>query len=172
MLALFASVPYVPPHSPTASPSSSHLAAHLTNTCLQSSSLVPFNPNTPNAVELFGSLRLSEELKESIVQQIFDTTGEIFEAAARGKSIHFQPFPNAFEVFGLDYLVDEAGRAWLLEVNAFPDFRQTGGDLKSLVGGFWKGVVEKAVGPFFGFEGKSKEGEDLVLVREIDLGRR
>ena len=97
--------------------------------------------------------------------------------------VHFQTMPNAFEVFGLDYLVDESGRAWLLEINAFPDYRQTGEELKDLVGGLWEGVVRVFVGGFFGVRGKENgksevatgRGEEegsMVLVRSLDLGRR
>ena len=101
----------------------------------------------------------------------------MFEAAAKGMMVHFQTLPNAFEVFGLDFLVDEEGTAWLLEVNAFPDFRQTGEELKGLVGGLWQGVVDVAVRGFFGVEGVPTRGDDrdkekMVLVREVDLGRR
>jgi len=89
--------------------------------------------------------------------------------------VHFQTLPNAFEVFGVDFLVDAEGTAWLLEVNAFPDFKQTGEELKELIRGLWEGVVDLAVGPFFGVEGVGKEegrGNGMVLVRELDLGRR
>ena len=89
--------------------------------------------------------------------------------------VHFQTLPNAFEVFGVDFLVDKEGRPWLLEVNAFPDFRQTGKELKELIQGLWEGVVDVAVGPFFGCEGvEREEGREngMVLVRELDLGRR
>lgn len=97
--------------------------------------------------------------------------------------IHFQTLPNAFEVFGLDYLVDEQGTAWLLEVNAFPDFRQTGDELKGLVRSLWEGVVGEVVGCFFGvdvvdgvgekrYKGQEGGEEDLVLVRSVELGRK
>jgi len=89
--------------------------------------------------------------------------------------VHFQTLPNAFEVFGVDFLVDAEGTAWLLEVNAFPDFKQTGEELKELIRGLWEGVVDLAVGPFFGVEGVGREegrGNGMVLVRELDLGRR
>ena len=90
-------------------------------------------------------------------------------------SIHFQPLPNSFEIFGLDFMVgldEEAGglNTWLLEVNAFPDFRQTGSDLQGLVSGLMEGVVEKGIKPFFGLEGE--ENGDMVQVLEVDLGRR
>lgn len=164
MLALFAGKPYTAPwEAPT------DIEAFLTNTCLQDS------PNE-NTVQRFWNLPLEKtNVLEKVFGQICETTGEVFEAAARAMPIHFQTLPNAFEVFGLDYMVDEDGEAWLLEVNAFPDFKQTGGDLKEIVEGFWRGVVKVAVGPFFGVQGMmggSGEDGDMVLVREVDLGRR
>ncbi|CAL3970879.1 unnamed protein product [Diplocarpon coronariae] len=165
MLALFAAAPYVPPWSTSSDPTLD-LSPHLTNTCLQAGS-------HDGSVESFFQLsshQLSNEKKDDIFRQICDTTGEIFEAAARGMSVHFQTLPNSFEVFGMDFLVDEKGVAWLLECNAFPDFRQTGGELKGLVAGLWKAVMDVTVGDFFHLEGKLVD--DLVLVREMDLGRR
>ena len=166
MLALFASASYIPPWN-----ESTDLSSHLTNTCLQSGA-------HDGSVHSFFSpaLPLPQAQKEEIFKQICETTGEVFEAAAKGMMVHFQTLPNAFEVFGLDFLVDEGGRPWLLEVNAFPDFRQTGGDLKDVVGGLWGAVVREVVGGFFG-EGEGKEGVgerkgDLVLVRSVELGRK
>jgi tubulin--tyrosine ligase len=78
--------------------------------------------------------------------------------------------PNAFEVFGLDYLIDEHMNAWLLEVNAFPDFAQTGDELKGIVAGLFDSVVQIAVMPFFGLEEKAVEGVQKVL--DVSLGRR
>ncbi|TVY16486.1 putative tubulin--tyrosine ligase PBY1 [Lachnellula arida] len=109
MLALFAPAPYTPPWS-SSSPSS--LSAHLTNTCLQSPSENQYPP-----VKAFWSLDLPQDLKDDIWKQICAVTGEVFEAAARGMLVHFQTLPNAFEVFGLDFLVDERGAAWLLEAD-------------------------------------------------------
>jgi len=162
MLALFASDPYIPPYSSTA-----NLSAHLTNTCLQPTIL-------DGSVQAFWSLPLPSSQLESIFSQICETTGEIFEAAAKGMMVHFQTLPNAFEVFGLDFLVDEAGTAWLLEVNAFPDFRQTGEELRGLVEGLWEGVMEEVIGKFFGVDtvGNDRKGKEMVMVRNLDLGRR
>jgi tubulin--tyrosine ligase len=187
MLALFASEAYVPPWE------SDDLKPHLTNTCLQTSSSSPSSSNqnskeTYNPVSSFWSLPTSSlplHQKEEIFDQICKTTAEIFEAAARGMMVHFQTLPNSFEIFGLDFLVDEGGKAWLLEVNAFPDFGQTGGELKDIVMGLWEGVVGEVVNDFFGIgngqdgeggiaEGKEGEGkgEGLVLVGSVDLGRK
>lgn len=162
MLALFAAKPYTAPWE-----SPDDIEAFLTNTCLQSS------PNE-NTVRRFWDLPLPQSKLEAVFTQVCDITGEIFEAAARSMPIHFQTLPNAFEVFGLDFLVDASGDAWLLEVNAFPDFRQTGGDLREIVAGFWEGVLRCAVAPFFGIKESLLERgseEDMVLVREVDLGR-
>lgn len=91
-------------------------------------------------------------------------------------SIHFQPLPNAFEIFGLDFMVGIEGdgglNTYLLEVNAFPDFRQTGEELSGMIGGLFEGVVDEAVAPFFGAR-RSREGSsEMVKVLDIDLGRR
>jgi tubulin--tyrosine ligase len=171
MLALFSATPYTPPWtlSSNSSSPSQYLSAHLTNTCLQTGA-------HSGSVQAFWSLDLPSSTKTSIFDQICETTGEAFEAAAKGMMVHFQTLPNAFEVFGLDFLVDEEGTAWLLEVNAFPDFKQTGTELKDLVGGLWEAVVGEVVGGFFGVElngeGKGRDGEGLVLVRSVDLGRK
>jgi hypothetical protein len=163
MLALFAGKPYAAP-----SDAPEDIESFLTNTCLQDS------PNE-NTVRRFWDLPLSGDVRDDIFHQICEVTGEIFEAAAKAMPIHFQALPNAFEVYGLDFLVDAQGTAWLLEINAFPDFKQTGGDLKEIVSGFWKGVLRHGVAPFFGVENsiKDQEGaEDMVPVRKVDLGRR
>lgn len=166
MLALFAAKPYTAPWEST-----NDIETFLTNTCLQDS------PGE-NTVRRFWNLALPEDTLKDLFTQICGITGEIFEAAARAMPIHFQTLPNAFEVFGLDFLVDAKGAAWLLEVNAFPDFKQTGGDLSDIVEGFWTGVLRRAVPPFFGLDASSLASSDkypdadLVAVREVDLGRR
>ena len=171
MLALFAAEPYTPP-SATSDPNAD-LSKHLTNTCLQTA-------EREGSVELFWSLPSSVD-KESIFDQICTTTASVFEAAARSMGIHFQPLPNAFEIFGLDFLVDAEGTAWLLEVNSFPDFAQTGSELQELVKGLMEGVVDVAVAPFFGVEsiegtngedGEKEERSEMRKVLDIDLGRR
>lgn len=178
MLALFAARPYSPPWETPSSSSSGdnendYLDAHLTNTCLQ-------GPRADeNAVKRFwdlSDLDLPAAQKEGIFSQICAVTGDIFEAAAREMMVHFQPLPFAFEVYGLDFLVDAEHNAWLLEVNAFPDFKQTGDALREqVVEEFWRGVVRFGVGPWAGVEDAEEKvdgDETMVLVRSVDLGRR
>lgn len=169
MLALFAAKPYCAPHEED--DAVADLARHLTNTCFQEGGSA-----NEGSVRRFWDLDyhvpgLAADWKEQIFAQICGVTGEVFEAAARGMMVHFQTLPNAFELFGVDFLVDSSGSAWLLEMNAFPDFAQTGDDLKEVVvGRLFEEVVDVAVKPFFGVEGGAKG--DLKLVADLDLGRR
>jgi tubulin--tyrosine ligase len=169
MLALFAGKPYSPPSSEESSPD---LSAHLTNTCLQTG-------EREGSVHAFWSLpstlpNLPADWREVVFKQICEATGQVFEAAARSMSIHFQPLPNAFELFGLDFMVDAEGTTWLMEVNAFPDFAQTGDELQDLVKDLMEDVVDVAIKPFFGVEDEvesAKDGNGLVEVLSIDLGK-
>jgi hypothetical protein len=147
----------------------------LTNTCLQPTASSAADAELSTAkptVRLFQDLVLPDKVRHSALwDAICLVTGDLFEAAAREMPTHFQPTTNAFEVFGLDFLVDAAGTPWLLEVNAFPDFKQTGGDLSEIVEGFWRAVMKRGVARFFGVEVEDRE-DAMVAVREIDLGRR
>jgi hypothetical protein len=168
MLALFAAAPYAAPWE------QSDLKAHLTNTCLQDTG------DREGAVHAFWDLDADipslakDDWKSDVFTQICTSTGELFLAAAKNNAVHFQPLPNAFELFGLDFLVDAEGTAFLLEVNAFPDFKQTGAELQDLVAGLFEEVVEVAVKPFFAVEGVGKpEGtERLQRVLDVDMGKR
>ncbi|KAI9815307.1 MAG: hypothetical protein M1827_002787 [Pycnora praestabilis] len=164
MLALFAALPYTAPWEK----GGDDLRGHLTNTCLQ-------DGNREGLVRRFWNLETPEHLrdgwKEDIWQQVSSITGEVFEAGARGTMVHFQTLPNAFEIFGLDYLIDAKGMAWLLEVNAFPDFKQTGKDLSGVIQGLFDGVVDVAIAPFFGLVGQPEGDEQMSKVLHIDLGR-
>ncbi|PWY92616.1 acid phosphatase [Aspergillus heteromorphus CBS 117.55] len=173
MLALFAAKPYCPPWEDE--DEVKDLARHLTNTCFQDG-----GSSNAESVRRFWQLEdyipgLGGAWKENVFEQICAVTGEIFEAAARGMMVHFQTLPNAFELFGVDFLVDKAGNAWLLELNAYPDFAQTGEELKEMVvGRLFEETVDVAVKPFFGVGGEEavKGTEGLRLVKDLDLGRK
>lgn len=169
MLALFAAKAYCAPHEEE--DDVADLARHLTNTCFQEG-----GSSNEGSVRRFWDLDhhvpgLSADWKEKIFDQICSVTGEVFEAAARGMMVHFQTLPNAFELFGVDFLVDATGDVWLLELNAYPDFAQTGENLKeAVVGRLFEEVVDVAVKPFFGL-GDGAGTDDMKLVADIDLGR-
>lgn len=178
MLALFAPQTYRSP-----GPGGLEPEVHLTNTCLHSGtplsgSVHPFwnLPSTCSYLRTSGNP--ASDWKSTAFSQLCRATGTLFEAAAREQMVHFQTLGNAFEVFGLDWMVDAGGGVWLLEVNAFPDFRQSGEGLRGLVGGFWEGVVSEAVETFFGVGGEERResdrqgGNGMVKVLDVDLGRR
>ncbi|KAI9796204.1 MAG: hypothetical protein M1833_006455 [Piccolia ochrophora] len=174
MLALFSTTPYTPPCS-----SSPHtLSAHLTNTCLQPHLPAAAAASVARFWTLPATLPASPDWREAVFAQICAVTAALFDAAARSAMVHFQTLPNAFEVFGVDFLVDAGGTAWVLEVNAFPDFKQTGEGLRGVVEGLWAEVVRVVVGRWFGGlkqdeGGEGKEGGmGLVKVLDVDLGRR
>lgn len=210
MLALFAAESYIPPGKEREDGNQGgsgertsgleggklDMRRHLTNTCLQDGtrdgSVLRFwdLPSTsPSTIPspLPASIPLSTNSSPSppapylqrIFTQILTSTSHLFRAAT-AQSTTFQPLPNAFEVFGVDWMVDEGGCVWLLEVNAFPDFRQSGEEGRGVVQGFWRGVVG-CVGGFWGGRGDGKgvgevdgDGEErigMVRVLEMDMGR-
>lgn len=78
---------------------------------------------------------LSDDRVKSIEGQVAETVADVFKAAvAAGTSFQvstraipldalltcllIQPLPNAFEIFGVDFLVDDGMNVSLLEVNA------------------------------------------------------
>lgn len=191
MLALFAARDYLPPWNQVLQEDREEaMKAHLTNTCLQDSGdrdgsvglfwdMPDDLPSQPDF--LGGTTSIAQanghDWKQKVFEQICAATGETFKAAAKGMSIHFQTLPNAFEIFGLDFMVgleaDGQLQTYLLEVNAFPDFRQTGDDLKGMIEGLFEGVVDVAIAPFFGVETSDEPSDEkLVEVLNTDMGRR
>ncbi|KAG8525930.1 uncharacterized protein KY384_000692 [Bacidia gigantensis] len=170
MLALFASLPYKEPGED----GDMDERVHLTNTCLQAGTLAEGSVHRYWDLPPSNStLTIPQDWHTQAFKQIQAATGTLFEAAAREQMIHFQTLPNAFEVFGVDWMVDEDGNASLLEVNAFPDFKQSGEGLKDLVAGFWQQVVRIAVGGFFGSQDASsfRGSDEMIKVLDLDLGR-
>lgn len=66
-------------------------------------------------------------------------------------------------------MVDADLNVSLLEVNSYPDFKQTGDELSGLIDGLFEGVVDVAVKPFLTGvkEGTAKNMEKVL---EIELG--
>ncbi|KAF9240930.1 tubulin-tyrosine ligase family-domain-containing protein [Melanogaster broomeanus] len=135
ILALFSAEPY---QSPTRSDNDSEvsLIPHLTNTSLQTH-------RGEEGVRLFDELtgchilsgigRSGNAVLDSlgiaeIKRQMADTLSETFRAALE-QPVHFQPLPNAFELYGVDFLVshEPAGfQVKLLEINSEPAIELTG----------------------------------------------
>lgn len=130
--------------------------------------------------------QLSLQQIDHIIDDIGETVAETFRAGL-GMANHFQvslhllsselvcrvvlrlilcilqPVGNAFEVFGVDVMLsqplDESERipVHLLEVNACPDFRQTGPERHHVIEQLFEGVMRIAVGPFFDDNAENKK---------------
>ncbi|GAA5922596.1 uncharacterized protein JCM15063_003357 [Sporobolomyces koalae] len=182
-LALFAPVPYAAPE-PAAATGDFDLSSHLTNTCLQTSVLGEDTPQVSvgclqemaDKVILSGpskGQKLSQDRIRDIERGVRETVSELFKAAI-GAGSSFQVLPNAFEIFGVDFLVDSNSQVSLLEVNACPDFGQTGESLQSIISNLFQATIKVAVIPFFaatrGAEVDSKEEalDEAFTMLDID----
>ncbi|OUM55311.1 hypothetical protein BVG19_g4825 [[Candida] boidinii] len=141
MLMLFSENSYHDPHSSNED-SEIDMSGHLTNTCLQ-------HETEKTVVIEFDKSAIDEESKLKIHEQINEITGELFKAACTVDKINFQPLSNSFEIFGLDFMVDKDLNVSLLEVNSYPDFKQTGDDLKDLIYELFDDVVYQCVDTYF-----------------------
>ncbi|KAJ1822359.1 tubulin--tyrosine ligase [Coemansia sp. RSA 2675] len=135
ILALFAPRPYA-----ESAGNLDDQRAHLTNTCLQAQ-LEGFDES--DAVRLFWDLDLARGKLDGIFDQICKILSDTF-AAVSNESTSFQAWANCIEQFGFDFLLDEDCNALMLEANAYPDFKQTGDGLKSVVEGFMAASVATA----------------------------
>lgn len=71
----------------------------------------------------------------------------MFKAATSVDKMNFQPINNAIEIFGVDFLVNSDFSVNLLEVNSYPDFKQTGDDLKEIIYELFERVATELVDP-------------------------
>lgn len=139
ILALFAESSYTSPEDKS-DDLIIDLAGHLTNTCLQEG-------NDPLVVGFWDLKGLTLEKKTQVFDQVKEITGQLFKAASSVDKINFQPMENAVEIFGVDFLVNEDLSVKLLEVNSYPDFKQTGDELKSIIDGLFESVALLIVVP-------------------------
>ncbi len=134
------------------------LYGHLTNTCLQGEKALENN----SVVEFWELVGLTKAEKEHIFKQLVETVGEVFKAAVNVDKMNFQPLNNAFEISGLDFIVDSELNVTLLEINSYPDFKQTGDDLKPLIYDLFDSVIQTCVKPFFDGS-KTKQSNQLLI---------
>ena len=134
----------------------SQLAAHLTNTCCQAPSgpeqhaaAVGLLADLPARIAAEGTLSLAEASArcDRVLQDSAALVSEAF--AAVSAELAFMPLPNAFELFGMDLLVDSDWHVWLLEANAEPDFVQTGQALRSVIEGVVEGALSLSLDQMF-----------------------
>ncbi|KAH9946770.1 tubulin-tyrosine ligase [Amylocystis lapponica] len=147
----------------------------------------PHQQRPPNAVELvLDSHQICSRCKEQhsrlaqhptltaedvqdLRTQISDVLAETFKAAL-GMSVHFQPIPNNFELFGVDFLVTHAQspsslrnfQVHLLEVNSEPAIELTGPRLTWILEDIFCAIGKVCVAPFFGSGPEPQEERDDV----------
>lgn len=114
--------------------------AHITNTCVQQD-LDDFQENhSVRSLDEIATHITAEKISE-IKSQINAIVGNVMQALHEESSV-FIPMPNCFEIFGFDFLVDESGQVYILEANAGPDLKNTGGRLDYVVASLLESVVE------------------------------
>lgn len=121
LLALLAGEPYQPPWE---NPS---LKASLTNTGLQEEEDFIRKESMRDywKVEADGG-SLAPGWKERAFEQMRSVAAEVVCAAAYTMADKFTALNSSFELFAADFLLDDAGNAWLLEINETPAFYEHG----------------------------------------------
>jgi len=119
-----------------------------------------------------------QEFLGDVRGQIHRITAELFRAFENEYTV-FAPMPSCFELYGLDFMLDEAQQVHLLEVNPGPDFKQTGGRLRGLIEQLWEQtlrvVVDDSDGRLGAGEGEAwgHAGGDFTMVydQEASISR-
>lgn len=96
----------------------------------------------------------------SIRQCIRSITGELFAAFENEYTI-FSPMANCFELYGLDFMVDENLGVHLLEVNPGPDFKQTGNALQAVIVNLWEETCALVIDDADGIGVRGENGNKL-----------
>ncbi|KAK0208593.1 tubulin-tyrosine ligase [Desarmillaria ectypa] len=159
ILALFSALPYAPPER--GENELVDLTPHLTNTSLQTHR---GEEGVRLLDELIGchiqsgvdgnNIQLSEAHVADLVEQISSVLAETFKAGLQNP-VHFQALPNAFELFGVDFLIahqsssDTPSQIQLLEVNSEPAIELTGPRLTWILEDLFVSIGRVCVQPFF-----------------------
>ncbi|KAF9499808.1 TTL-domain-containing protein [Pleurotus eryngii] len=188
ILALFSSKPYDSPSlGDEGQTEDMDLAPHLTNTSLQlhtGEESVRLLEELNGCTILSGSKENSRSFTEgdiaNILQQMAATLTETFRAALESP-VHFQPLPNAFELYGIDFLVSDPSsselQVQLLEINAEPAIELTGPRLTWILEDLFVNIAKTCIEP--SLSGAAQKQDDWVvrkskgiLIKCLDQGIR
>jgi len=132
MLALFAMDPY-------SVDDLENRYSHITNTCVQFDH-EKFDED--KCVKTFKEIQ--SEIGEDNYTKIFADIKEILKEVFRALEQEFSGFialPNSFELFGVDFLVDENYNTYILEFNAGPDVKNTGDRLDYIISDLIEDII-------------------------------
>ena len=107
--------------------------------------------------------QLGHTQKERIFQEICAITGDVFRAASDQCVASFPTSSCAFEVFGVDFMVDANMKTWLLEINAGPAIGLTSPEIEWTVQQLYKDIVNVVVKPYFGLATGTIGGTDSLV---------
>ncbi|KAI9012519.1 tubulin-tyrosine ligase family-domain-containing protein [Phycomyces nitens] len=159
MLALFA-------HKEYSTTDLSDSLVHLTNTCIQTGEA---DFDEQSSVRLYWELErlgVSKADLDTMFGKMQLILADVFDACV-SEMTTFQAMPNAFELFGIDFMMDQDLGVYFLEANAFPDFKQTGAKLQHVIQELFDATTKTAIEPFFG---ENTGGSDkFVKVFEKEL---
>lgn len=154
MLALFSSTAYC---KPQITDDRIDLSPHLTNTAIQpdhSEDHVRLLEELVGCHILSGNLRtkFTDADLANLLEQMTKILAETFRAALH-TVVHFQAIPNAFELFGIDFLVSHSSQqsfqVKILEINAQPAIELTGPRLEYILQDLFQSIAKVCVEPFF-----------------------
>ncbi|KAF9569721.1 tubulin-tyrosine ligase [Agrocybe pediades] len=136
------------------------LRSHLTNTSLQTE-LGESNVRLLDELEGChilsgdGNDLLTRSDIQSILSEVSEVLAEAFKAALQNP-VHFQALPNAFELYGVDFLVShnlrESGKKFdvkILEINSEPAIELTGPRLTWILEDLFVSMAKVCIEPFF-----------------------
>jgi hypothetical protein len=154
ILTLFSGSSYV---QPNVTDGEIDMAGHLTNTCLQGETalVVPFWDLQDE--------KITNDIKTDIFEKVCNVTTELYKAATTVDKMNFQPFDHAVEIFGVDFLVNDDYSVTLLEVNSYPDFKQTGDDLKQLIDELFEEVAHNVVAPLMDGTATTQDSKSKLI---------
>lgn len=87
--------------------------------------------------DAYCDLSAAKLAKDQILEGVHTITRDLFTAFENEYTV-FAPMSNCFEVYGLDFMVNNDCSVHLLEVNPGPDFKQTGGRLRKVIVDLWE----------------------------------
>ncbi|KAF8167947.1 tubulin-tyrosine ligase [Crassisporium funariophilum] len=180
ILALFSPAPYIDlslGRSQDVDSLELDLTPHLTNTSLQTH-FGDDNVRLFNDLEgchiLSGdsTMKIQQSDIDSLMTQIREVLADTFKAALQSP-VHFQALPNAFELFGVDFLISHVPSSRtrpfqinLLEINSEPAIELTGPKLTWILEDLFESIAEVCVKPFFA-QAESRETMETWEIGEV-----